>query len=186
MEGLLLHVCCAPDATVPWARLRDEGYSVVPYWYGANIFPRDEERRRKSALHTLCGRMGRAPVVEGGAPSLWEEATKHLAGEPEGGRRCALCFSLQLEGAARAAQDLGIWWLCTTLTISPHKDVALINGIGREVAARHGLKWLERVFRKNDGFPQSVALSKAMGLYRQTYCGCRYSMESDESKVKRA
>lgn len=176
MDSLLLHVCCAPDGTVPWASLRDEGYDVTPYWYGANIFPGDEERRRREALLALCRAMGRDPVLGGMSPAAWEDAVKRLAEEPEGGRRCALCFALQLDGAAGAAEKLGIGLLCTTLTISPHKDVALINSIGAEAASRHGLRWLGRVFRKGDGFVRSVARSKAMGLYRQTYCGCRYSM----------
>jgi hypothetical protein len=66
--------------------------------------------------------------------------------------------------------------LCTTLTISPHKDADLINRIGAECAAGHGLEWLVRVFRKRDGFLRSVALSREYGLYRQGYCGCVYSM----------
>ncbi len=179
MDSLLLHVCCAPDGTVPWEALRDEGYDVTPYWYGANIFPEDEERRRREALLALCRVMGREPVLGGTPPDGWETAVRDLAAEPEGGRRCALCFALQLDGAAEAAEKLGIGLLCTTLTISPHKDAALINRIGAEAASRRGLRWLERVFRKGNGFVRSVARWKAMGLYRQTYCGCRYSIRTE-------
>ncbi|MCD7876143.1 MAG: epoxyqueuosine reductase QueH, partial [Cloacibacillus porcorum] len=65
--------------------------------------------------------------------------------------------------------------LCTTLTISPHKDVNLINEIGARAAAARGLVWVERVWRKNNGFKRSVEISKALGLYRQNYCGCIFS-----------
>ena len=173
---LLLHACCAPDASVPWLDLRAEGYEVLPYWYGANIHPSDEEARRREALSLLAARMGGRIVIDSCEASCWLEETSHLADEPEGGRRCALCFRLQLEGAARAALREGAGVLCTTLTISPHKDADLINRIGAECAAGHGLEWLVRVFRKRDGFLRSVALSREYGLYRQGYCGCVYSM----------
>ena len=175
-KRVLLHVCCSPDATVPWADLPGEGYEVFPYWYGNNIHPADEERRRREALAALSVRMNGDVLWEEYAPASWLEATSSLADEPEGGARCELCFRLQLEAAARRACEEGIPLLCTTLTISPHKNAELINTIGAECAARYEVEWLARVFRKRDGFVRSVALSKEYGLYRQSYCGCLYSM----------
>ncbi len=179
---LLLHACCAPDATVPWSDLRAEGYEVLAYWYGGNIHPSDEEARRREALSLLAARMGGHIVIDSCEAGYWLEETSHLADEPEGGRRCALCFRLQLEGAARAAlrEEAGV--ICTTLTISPHKDAAMINRIGAECAAVYGLEWLVRVFRKRDGFLRSVAMSREYGLYRQGYCGCIYSLGGGGSR----
>ena len=31
-------------------------------------------------------------------------------------------------------------------------------------------------FKKNDGYKRSVELSKSFDLYRQNYCGCKYSI----------
>ena len=42
-------------------------------------------------------------------------------------------------------------------------------------AAARGLVWVERVWRKADGFKRSVEISKELGLYRQNYCGCIFS-----------
>ena len=39
VNRLLLHACCAPDATVPLEELEAEGYNVTLFWYGANIHP---------------------------------------------------------------------------------------------------------------------------------------------------
>lgn len=177
---LLLHACCAPDATVPWADLASEGYDVLPYWYGCNIHPADEEARRRGALQKLEMLMGGEVVYSAYHPEKWFDALSRLAEEPEGGRRCPLCFRLQLEAAAEAAVAAGATLLCTTLTISPHKKVDEINDIGEECAARRGLEWLPRVFRKGGGFVRSIAMSREHGLYRQSYCGCLYSIPHQE------
>ncbi len=164
---------------MPWADLESEGYEVLPYWYGCNIHPADEEARRRDSMVRLKSIMGGEAIIEEYRPESWLEAVAHLADEPEGGRRCSLCFRLQLDAAASAAAAAGIGMLCTTLTISPHKDVDEINRIGTECAARHGLEWLLRVFRRRAGFLRSVALSREYGLYRQKYCGCIHSIRRD-------
>lgn len=38
------------------------------------------------------------------------------------------------------------------------------------------VSFLERNFKKNDGFKKSLEISKEFGLFRQNYCGCEYSM----------
>jgi predicted adenine nucleotide alpha hydrolase (AANH) superfamily ATPase len=95
---------------------------------------------------------------------------------PEGGARCAVCFRLRLEHAARAAKEGGYGCFTTTLTVSPHKNAPLINEIGEEVAREYGVTFLPCDFKKKDGYKRSLELSKEYGLYRQVYCGCEYSM----------
>ena len=63
----------------------------------------------------------------------------------------------------------------TTLTVSPHKNFTLISEIGRKLALKYSLSFLDRDFKKKNGFARSVELSKKYGLYRQNYCGCKYS-----------
>ena len=173
---LLLHVCCAPDGTVPLADLGDEGYDVTAYWYGGNIHPEGEEKKRRDSLALLTSRLGVPFLSAPYDPDPWMAEAGFLGGEPEGGSRCALCFRIQLEAAARAAFLGEIPWMCTTLTMSPHKDPSLINAIGERAASLFGRKWLFRIFRKKNGFLRSIGLSREFGLYRQSYCGCLYSM----------
>jgi predicted adenine nucleotide alpha hydrolase (AANH) superfamily ATPase len=71
---------------------------------------------------------------------------------------------------------MGIPFFTTTLTISPHKITEMIFKAGRDAAIKYGLKFLERDFKKKEGFKRSLELSREMNLYRQSYCGCRYSM----------
>ena len=173
-KRLLLHICCAPDATIPVEDLQAEGWQVAGFFYGSNIQPEEEYRLRLDALHILAGHTS-LPVEEAPyAPEGWLDhmARLELLEEPEGGRRCTACFELQLRAAAESAVRLGCPYLCTSLTISPHKDVGRINAIGESIAKAHGLTWHPRIWRKRDGFLRSLRRSRELGLYRQNYCGC--------------
>ncbi|GHV52281.1 hypothetical protein FACS1894216_08140 [Synergistales bacterium] len=180
----MLHICCAPDATVPWRTLADEGLNVTGFFYGNNIHPIEEWERRRGAVIKLAGIYGMNVTTAEYNSGEWFDETALLADEPEGGKRCAECFRLQLSAAAKFAARCGASYLCTTLTISPHKNPSLINETGRAVCESLGIgiKWMPRIWRKNDGFKASAALSKSFGLYRQNYCGCEYSVR--EAPVK--
>ena len=216
-KRLLLHICCAPDATVPTLDLMAEGdrqdasvptgedmpaaaqgcaafrpaWDIVGFFYGSNIHPRSEYEKRLSALHTLMENTGLSVIEAPYEPDVWlrHMTENDLMNEPEGGRRCAECFALQLNAAANEAARLGFSYICTTLTISPHKNVERINRIGLDAAARIGLEWENRVWRKQNGFLRSINLSKQWGLYRQNYCGCVASMrpprQDNESHCQR-
>ena len=69
------------------------------------------------------------------------------------------------------------------MSLSPWKKAAVMNRIGRQFAARHGIAFLEADFKKKDGFKKSVDLSRAHGLYRQDYCGCVYSRDAARKRA---
>ncbi|MDR1376411.1 MAG: epoxyqueuosine reductase QueH [Synergistaceae bacterium] len=175
-KRLLLHICCAPDATVPFRELKIEDWTeILGYFYGSNIHPLEEYRRRSETLDFLSEHEGIAVFTRPYDPEEWLARASSLADEPEGGARCALCFALQLRAAAEEGERRGSTHLATTLSTSPHKDVPLISRLGREAAASHGLTWEDRIWRKRDGFSRSARISSELGLYRQNYCGCVYS-----------
>ncbi len=179
MRSLLLHICCAPDGSVPVPDLQAEGWNVTGFFYGSNIHPHEEYSRRLEAVRLLAGHCGLGCVIGHYDPEEWLYSVKGLESEPEGGLRCTKCFTLQLEASAREAKSLGCEYLCTTLTISPHKNAPLINSLGQEIAEAYGLRWENRVWRKNNGFLRSVRASKELGLYRQNYCGCTFSIKQE-------
>ena len=172
----MLHICCAPDGSVPVPDLLAEGWRVTGFFYGSNIHPRDEYLRRLEAVNILAGHCGIECVIGHYEPHEWLDSVSGLEAEPEGGRRCERCFALQLESAAREAVSLGLESLSTTLTISPHKNAELINSLGQEIASSYNLHWEHRVWRKHNGFLRSVRASRELGLYRQNYCGCTFSV----------
>ena len=177
-KKLLLHICCAPDATVPWPELISEGFETVGCFYGGNIHPKEEYEKRADSVSCLASHICSEFVMLPYEPQVWLEETYHLKDEPERGKRCELCFELQLKASAMYAAANGFTHLSTTLTISPHKNPELINRIGSEVSKAHGLIWVEKVWRKNNGFKRSVEESRRLGIYRQNYCGCIYSIQS--------
>jgi epoxyqueuosine reductase len=174
-EELLLHICCGPDAAYGVFALA-ERYRVAGWFFNPNIHPPEEYGRRLEAVRRLRDRLPFPLEVADGGEEEWEEAVRGLAEEPEGGRRCEICIRLRLRGAVAEAKRRGIPNVSTVLTVSPKKNAAMVNRIGREEADGAGLFFLEADLKKGDGFRRSVEISKRIGLYRQNYCGCRFSL----------
>lgn len=178
-KKLLLHVCCAPCATHVIETLGGS-FEITCYFDNPNIWPLGEYRLRLEETRRLA-RLIKVPVLIGPYDTaLWMRATRGLEEEPEGGRRCEICYRLRLGNAAETAAALGFDLFCTTLTISPHKRAAAVNEAGTRAARDAGASFLEADFKKGGGFQRSVRLSDTYGLYRQRYCGCRYSMRDTD------
>lgn len=155
-ENLLLSTCCAPCATVALERLEEE-YNVTPYFWGSNIHPHEEYKKRLDAVLALSPN---AIIAEY---------------QPIQPATCEDCFETRLRISAEYARRNGFPIFATTLTTSPHKPVDRINQIGMAVAAEYNLEYLPTDFKKKNGFSRSVEISKSLGLYRQNFCGCERS-----------
>lgn len=180
--SLLLHSCCGPCSTSVIERLAGE-FNITVFFYNPCITDEAEyKRRRESQIKFIemfnQERMDLPDIsfMEGPyEPGEFLELTKGHEEDPEGGARCAICFRQRLEKAAQNATFAGCDLFGTTLTVSPHKNYEIISGIGKELAGKYGLSFLDRDFKKQDGFKRSIELSKKYELYRQNYCGCKYS-----------
>ncbi len=179
---LLLHACCAPCATSVIERLKPN-YELEVFFYNPNIHPKKEYILRLDEIKRLCKYHGIGLTVGRYEVERWFEITKVYRGEPEGGRRCTLCYGLRLNETAKLAKEKGFDFFTTTLSVSPLKDYDRIKSIGEKLALKYGLKFEDSDFKKRDGFKRSVELSKRFGFYRQEYCGCVYS--NLEAKRKR-
>ena len=78
------------------------------------------------------------------------------------------------------AKEHNFDYITTTLTISPLKNSGKINEIGHSLEEKYGIKYLYSDFKKREGFKRSIVLSQEYNLYRQNYCGCKYSKKVDE------
>lgn len=173
-KRLLLHTCCAPCVVVPVERLAAQ-YDITCFFFNPNIQPAEEYHRRLAELKRIRERLNVAMIVPAYDPDRWLELVRGLETEPEGGKRCAICFQVRLEATAQVAKERQFDAMTTTLTISPHKNAALINQIGQTLGETYGVAFLEENFKKKDGYKRSIELSKFHQLYRQHYCGCIFS-----------
>jgi predicted adenine nucleotide alpha hydrolase (AANH) superfamily ATPase len=90
---------------------------------------------------------------------------------------------MRLGAAGTAAKEKGFTLFTTTLLYSKYQKHDLIAGVARETAKEHGIEFYYEDFRQ--GWREGIVESKAMGLYRQQYCGCIYSeRERYQTKLK--
>lgn len=174
---IVLHICCAVCAAGAADALIREGHEVVGLFYNPNIHPVEEYERRLEAARKVARELNFPLQVPVYIPEEWFKRVGPLKDEPEGGRRCQVCFRLRLERGYHYLMDCQADAFTTTLTVSPHKSALLINEIGQQVG---GGKYLIRDFKKKDGFNRAVQLARQWQLYRQDYCGCIYSMRRGE------
>ena len=180
--SLLLHSCCGPCSSSVIERLAGE-FNITVLYYNPCITDEEEYKRRRAAQVLFLEKFNAERIdlpdinfMEGPyEPGAFLELTRGHEEDPEGGQRCSLCFRQRLEKAAETAAFMGFDLFGTTLTVSPHKNFEIISAIGKDIAGRYGIGFLDRDFKKQDGFKRSIELSRKYGLYRQNYCGCKYS-----------
>lgn len=181
-KKLLLHTCCAPCVVVPFERLQSD-YEITCFFYNPNIHPEREYLQRLRELEKLSGVLGIGIIVQQYDSDRWFRLVKGLEQEPEGGKRCEVCFKMRLESTAKITKKQGFDIFTTTLTISPHKNATSVNQIGSDLAKQYQIEFLEANFKKKNGYRKSIELSRLYNVYRQNYCGCIFS-QHEEKKLK--
>ena len=63
--------------------------------------------------------------------------------------------------------------MSTTLVVSPYQLFEACGEILATLAPRYGLTPVWRDFRPH--YPEATRESRELGMYRQNYCGCRFS-----------
>ncbi len=176
---LLIHSCCGPCSSAVLERLHDE-YDITVLYYNPNIYPPEEYLHRLETQRQIIDSLpfgDEIKLVEGEYdPDAFDELAKGCESDPEGGERCRRCFEMRLGGAAEYAASHGFDLFTTTLSISPHKNSRVLNEIGERLSAECGVPWLHSDFKKQNGYLRSIELSREYGLYRQDYCGCKFSV----------
>lgn len=173
---LLLHSCCAPCSSYVLEYLT-KYFDITVFFYNPNISPEQEYQHRVNEIKRLIKEM--CPYVEfiegKYEPERFYEMSKGLENEPERGARCLKCYRMRIEESAIAAKNGGFDYFTTTLSISPQKDAAALNAIGKAVSDIYGVDYLYSDFKKKNGYKRSIELSAKYSLYRQNFCGCIYS-----------
>lgn len=189
---LALHACCGPCSLEPLRLLQEEGFAPTIFWSNPNIQPIAEYDRRFETL-LLWAEANAIETVNCDAPELrevWEaevgpkaKAALLTTDKALRANRCRSCYRLRLERSAEEAAKHGFHYFSTTLAVSPYQH---FTECGEELAAaasKYGMKPVWRDFR--DYYPEATKRSRELGMYRQKYCGCRFSA-SEAALDKRA
>jgi len=180
---LLLHTCCAPCSSAVIKRL-SEFFQITVFYYNPNIEPKEEYQKRKEEQKRFL-KERKEPINFLDCDyekEEFEKISKGLEQEKEGGARCPLCFRLRLEKTAQVAKEKNFDFFGTSLTVSPYKNEQTLNQIGEYLEKEYRISFLYSDFKKKNGYKESIELSKKYNLYRQDYCGCRFSKEQREEE----
>ena len=114
---MLLHVCCGVCLAGTAETLLTEGHTVTGYYFNPNTAPLAEYEKRLAAAKTIAGIMNFPLFAELYRPEKWLERTSGLAQEPEGGKRCEICFRMRLQATYNYFRENDFDVFTTTLTI---------------------------------------------------------------------
>jgi len=166
---ILLHTCCAPCTIFPLKVLRQSGHRVTGYFFNPNIHPYREFHKRQTTLREYARSVG----LEALFPEGYDLEDFLTRTSPWGAERCRACYRFRLEAAAREGLARSCEAFSTTLLYSRYQKHDWIREAGEEIGSRTGLPFFYSDFRT--GWREGVAESRALGLYRQAYCGCIFS-----------
>ena len=173
---VLLHICCGPCAVYPLEVLKKEGVAVRGFFYNPNIHPYLEFRKRLEAVEQLASKVD-LPVEYHREYGLKDYLRKVVFNEDS---RCGLCYDIRLLEVVEQAKKTRADAFSTTLLYSCYQNHELIRHKAEQLAEQHKIPFYYQDFR--EGWQQGIDMSKKMGLYRQSYCGCIYSEQERYDK----
>ena len=174
--SILLHICCGPCAIYPLEVLKGKGFKTRGFFYNPNIHPYQEFRRRLEAVELLSARTD-VPVEYHREYGLRDYLRTVVFKEDS---RCGLCYDMRLRMAVEHAKKIGADAFSTTLLYSRYQNHEMIRRMAEELAEENKIHFYYDDFR--EGWLLGIDMSREMGLYRQSYCGCIYSEQERYDK----
>lgn len=176
-QRILLHTCCAVCGRL-FAEFLSAGYEPVIYYDNPNIFPREEYLKRRVEAEILAKKFSLRFIEGEYDHEEWLKEVREYTAEPEGGKRCDLCFRIRLGRAAKVAEREGIELFTTTLALSPYKNADSVKMAGETAAELIQFLTPWEDFDKRDFWRRNMEIVREEEIYRQNYCGCEYSLAS--------
>ncbi len=176
---LLIHICCGVCSVYPLQYLR-RYFDVTVFFSNSNIYPYEEYEKRLDALKRYLAYLNDDSIrlIEDRYDNVsYMKDLSVFKEEPEGGKRCKLCYEKRMEKAFAYAEKHNYDYCTTVMSISNRKNADWINQIGEKLQKKYpGTTYLYADFKKGDGITENDRLNKELQLYHQDYCGCIYSM----------
>lgn len=186
-KRILLHSCCGPCSSYVITFLV-KYFDITVYYYNPNIYPETEYLHRKNEQIRLINLLKNDYNIDYIDTEYdYKEYLNFVNVIPfnkEGDKHCYNCYLYRMDKTASVAVENGYDYFTTTLSVSPYKKSDYINEIGQSLEQKYGIKYLYSNFKKQDGYKKSIELSRKYDLYRQNYCGCVYSLQTQENKIE--
>ena len=174
---LLLHSCCGPCSLGTIFQLKND-FELTGFFFNPNIAPKEEFFRRIDSFNKSFEHYDLPCIVDSDYTKhkKWRNSVKGLEFLKENSERCLKCYEFRLRETAILAKKMGFEYFATTLTVGPTKKAEIINRIGKKLENEYNVRFIEGNFKKNNGWNESIRLSKELNLFRQHYCGCEFSL----------
>lgn len=212
---LLLHACCGPCSLEPVRLLRERSIEPTIFYSNSNIHPQEEYEHRLATLSQWANSEHIEVIEDTYNKGYWEAyagvigdhalawAKTHIDESTLSDRglsleqaaclavdqkhreaRCRMCYRLRFEAMATHAKDNGFDTIGTTLSVSPYQYIEIIQEELERAADQHNLSALFEDYRPY--YPQATKRSRLAGMYRQNFCGCRFSeLEAEAERLER-
>lgn len=175
----LLHACCGPCSLEPVRLYEEEEADFAIYYDNPNIHPEGEYQHRLETIRGFVAEPHELPFIEGPYdPEEWESRVGVYGADRE--KRCRACYRMRFERLAAVAAEQGYDAIGSTLTISPYQFTGVIIEELERAAAAAGVASDARDYR--ECYPEATRRSRELGMYRQNYCGCRFSIAEAEAQ----
>lgn len=212
---LLLHACCGPCSLEPVRLLKERNLVPTIFYSNSNIHPEEEYEHRRDTLAQWADQEDLRVIEDVYNKDIWEERVgvigehalaeaRNTASEEEAAQRgltpelltsisvepqkrmarCRACYRLRFEALAEYAHDHGFDTIGTTLSVSPYQYTDVIEEELERAAHQADIQALFEDYRPY--YPQATQRSRDAGMYRQNFCGCRFSeIEAEAERVER-
>lgn len=188
---LLVHACCAPCLVAVFDDIvnnlneygldKNEDFDVI--WYNINIHPKEEYELRKNTLKEFLS-MNNKEGIFLDSYNLWDWTVNAVNYNKLGySMRCEFCYTSRLEEVFKYAKENGYTEVTTTLLISPYQKHDVIISVCERLSKKYGVLFRYKDYRPM--FWEGQHKAKDLGLYRQKYCGCIYSIDEGGKKKKK-
>ena len=176
---LLLHACCGPCSMYPQEVLQGKDIDYDMLWFNPNIHPAFEFDRRLQNLRLAAEHYSVALHEEGQCMEDYWLSGEYKDRYPS---RCLMCYDMRMDMAAKYAAEHGFDSFSTSLLVSPYQQHEKIIEICKEKSGKYGVEFYYYDFR--EGFRKGQQMARDIGLYRQKFCGCIFSLNESEFKEK--
>lgn len=183
---LLIHACCAPclvavydDTIKNMTNMGIDEFDVI--WHNTNIHPKIEYEKRKETFISYVNSMGKTPIMidEYNMNKFISDVVN--LDKTKYKMRCEYCYVSRLEKVFEYAKENGYTHVTTTLLISPFQKHDVIKKVCESLAKKYDVIFLYKDYRPL--FEEGQKKAKELGIYRQKYCGCVYSIDESGYRV---